>query len=332
VNGPSSLQSNGPGRSAAPGTFQQYYNVIIWDAGDLEDGTICDGTPDSDKVNSLALLNTWMANSEHDCGMFVLGDGIAYDLDQHLTSADALEFMSTWCGVDYVETSYFDLTGGLDGGGITSPVVTGHPNGIFYHGGSPDQFVAYGGCPGINEFDVLAVTANGVEALSYPDYPELTPHIAAVQAENINTAGYTVKTMWFGFGMQYIRDIGSTSPMIRNTLVDEVFEWFGAIRNPDITQGEVPGAYDMAQNFPNPFNPSTTIKFDMKAKGHVTLKVYNVAGQLVKTLVNGVKDAGSYTVTWDGTNNNSSKVASGVYFYKMDTAEYNKTLKMVLLR
>ena len=74
------------------------------------------------------------------------------------------------------------------------------------------------------------------------------------------------------------------------------------------------------------------IKFDMKAKGNVTLNVYNVAGQLVRVLVDEVKDAGSYTATWDGTNNNGSKVASGIYFYQMETEAFCKSRKMVLLR
>jgi len=138
--------------------------------------------------------------------------------------------------------------------------------------------------------------------------------------------------MWFGFSFMYFRDIGPNAPMVRNLIFKEVIEWMQATTNPDITGEETPRAYNLAQNFPNPFNPQTTIKFDMKAKGHVTLKIYNVAGQLVRTLFNGVKDAGSYKVTWDGMNNDGSKVASGVYFYKMDTAGYNKTLKMVLLR
>jgi flagellar hook assembly protein FlgD len=64
----------------------------------------------------------------------------------------------------------------------------------------------------------------------------------------------------------------------------------------------------------------------------VALKVYNVAGQLVRTLVNGTKDAGSYTITWDGKNNRGSGVASGIYFYKMETKDFSQTKKMVMLR
>jgi flagellar hook assembly protein FlgD len=64
----------------------------------------------------------------------------------------------------------------------------------------------------------------------------------------------------------------------------------------------------------------------------VTLKVYNVAGQLVRTLVNGTKDAGSYAITWDGKNDRGSAVASGIYFYKMETKDFSQTKKMVMLR
>jgi len=62
------------------------------------------------------------------------------------------------------------------------------------------------------------------------------------------------------------------------------------------------------------------------------LKVYNVAGQLIRTLVNGEKDANTYSVTWDGTNDRGGAVASGIYFYKMDTKDFSQTRKMVMLR
>jgi len=76
----------------------------------------------------------------------------------------------------------------------------------------------------------------------------------------------------------------------------------------------------------------TTVKYDMKEKGVVTVKIYNVAGQLVRTLVDGVKDAGSYKVVWDGKNNLGAETASGIYFCKMETKGFSATKKMVLLR
>lgn len=94
----------------------------------------------------------------------------------------------------------------------------------------------------------------------------------------------------------------------------------------------VPLATYIEQNYPNPFNPRTAINFSMKERGHVSINIYNIAGQLVKTLVNDTRKAGSYTTHWDGSNNNEMKVASGIYFYKMESMGFRQVKKMVLLR
>lgn len=88
-----------------------------------------------------------------------------------------------------------------------------------------------------------------------------------------------------------------------------------------------PSKYKLYTNYPNPFNPSTLIKYDIKNNGLVKLGVYNVMGQLVKELVNTQQDAGSYTVTFDG-----SKLASGVYFYKLESGDFVDSKKMVLIK
>ena len=139
--------------------------------------------------------------------------------------------------------------------------------------------------------------------------------------------------MWFGFSYMYMRNDAAGSPIDTFHVAADVFNWFQNPINVDITPTDaLPKFTTLAQNFPNPFNPSTTIKFDLKEKGLVTLKVYNVAGQLVRTLVNEVKDANSYTVAWDGKNDRGGAVASGIYFYKMDTKDFSQTKKMVMLR
>ncbi len=85
-------------------------------------------------------------------------------------------------------------------------------------------------------------------------------------------------------------------------------------------------------NYPNPFNPVTNIAYSIKEAGKVTLHVYNIKGQLVKTLVNDVRETGNYTVTWNGRDNTNKSVASGVYFYKMKAQNYNNTKKMILMK
>jgi hypothetical protein len=95
-----------------------------------------------------------------------------------------------------------------------------------------------------------------------------------------------------------------------------------------------PARYQLHQNYPNPFNPETNIEYSVAGEGpvQVGLKVYNVAGQLVKILVDEVKSSGEYEVTWNGKNENNEEVASGIYFYKLKVSDYIETKKMVLLR
>jgi flagellar hook assembly protein FlgD len=93
-----------------------------------------------------------------------------------------------------------------------------------------------------------------------------------------------------------------------------------------------PDVYRLAQNYPNPFNPTTGISYDIPEKADVFIGVYNVTGQLVKTLVNEEQDAGYYKVEWNGTDEADNKVSSGVYFYRMITDEYSDVKRMTLLK
>jgi flagellar hook assembly protein FlgD len=89
----------------------------------------------------------------------------------------------------------------------------------------------------------------------------------------------------------------------------------------------------LAQNRPNPFNPTTTIEFTVKERANVQLRIYNVAGQLIRTLVNEARTPGEvHTATWDGRNDAGQSVSSGVYFYKLVAGTFVQTKKMVLLK
>jgi hypothetical protein len=89
----------------------------------------------------------------------------------------------------------------------------------------------------------------------------------------------------------------------------------------------IPGTAELSQNFPNPFNPITTIRYTLPTRSQVTLTVYNVLGQLVATVVNGEQVPGEHSVIFVGTN-----LASGVYFYRMHAGSFVKTMKAVILR
>ena len=104
------------------------------------------------------------------------------------------------------------------------------------------------------------------------------------------------------------------------------------METPDIMYADPPRVFDLSQNYPNPFNPSTTIQFQIPDAVDVRLKVYDVGGRLVRTLVDEQKKPNVYRVVWDGHDNNGSRVASGVYFYKLEAGAFVKTRKMEILK
>jgi hypothetical protein len=91
-------------------------------------------------------------------------------------------------------------------------------------------------------------------------------------------------------------------------------------------------ATELQGNYPNPFNPETTIRYSVKETVPVTIEVYNLKGQLVRTLVNEVKTAGNYSVVWNGRDSHNQPVSSGVYFYKMNAGKYSNTKKMIMMK
>lgn len=94
----------------------------------------------------------------------------------------------------------------------------------------------------------------------------------------------------------------------------------------------VPDSYVLGDNYPNPFNPSTNIGLSLPQRQEVTLRVFNLLGQEVKTVFQGELDQGRHVLTWNGDNNAGESVASGVYFYRLETKEFTQSKKMMLLK
>jgi flagellar hook assembly protein FlgD len=90
--------------------------------------------------------------------------------------------------------------------------------------------------------------------------------------------------------------------------------------------------FALRQNAPNPFNPVTFIEYELPEAAHVTIDVFNLAGRLVRTVVDETQEPGYKTVAWDGTNASGQKVASGVYLYRMKAGSYVSQKRMVLLK
>ena len=98
-----------------------------------------------------------------------------------------------------------------------------------------------------------------------------------------------------------------------------------------VNNNSAPLSFTLSQNYPNPFNPSTSIQYSLEKSAFVSLKVYNVIGVEVATLVNGVQEAGNFTVQF-GINKGTSNLSSGVYFYRLEAGSFTSTRKLVLIK
>ncbi|NIA29130.1 MAG: T9SS type A sorting domain-containing protein, partial [Actinobacteria bacterium] len=106
---------------------------------------------------------------------------------------------------------------------------------------------------------------------------------------------------------------------------------YKTMHGPVVAEVEIPKKFDLSQNYPNPFNPTTTIRYQLPQVVKVRLQIYNIMGQLVRTLVDGEKEPGYHAVIWDGRNDVGMGVGSGVYYYRLIAGEHVMVKKMALL-
>jgi len=107
---------------------------------------------------------------------------------------------------------------------------------------------------------------------------------------------------------------------------------FGTITTSIDKDPTIPMTYKLDQNYPNPFNPTTTIQYGIANEGRVSLIIYNIMGQEIKTLVNTNQNAGFYSLYWNGLNNNNQMVSSGIYIYRITSKDFVKSKKMIYLK
>lgn len=161
-----------------------------------------------------------------------------------------------------------------------------------------------------------------------------TVKIGAVRSENY---GKKWKTVFFGIGLQMVSDANVDSLLVRSirycsdsnfvTKVEDVY-----------SLSNLPVRYSISQNYPNPFNPITKIVYELPKASEVVLKIYDVRGNEIVTLVSDKKEAGRYEVYWKGTDSKGNRVASGIYLYRImakdlkTKEEFIETKKMVLMK
>ncbi len=177
--------------------------------------------------------------------------------------------------------------------------------------------------------------------------PSGTPVTAIGSEDRVLGAGTVDENGKFGFMAVYgddpmtkeidgIRDGEEYYLKVGEVNTSERFVWSTSnpvVEIPELKSADVlPEHFALAQNYPNPFNPDTRIEFSLPQSSHVTLAVYDILGRKVAILADDQFDAGKHEVTWNGKNELSQQVASGVYFYRMKAGDFEQSRKMLLVK
>lgn len=314
VRGPTSSVSNRPGTRVknVANQLNANYNVILWDVGDLTQG-LGDGTGAPEKSNDYAMVNQFLGGLSSPGGIYICGDDYAQSLNG-AAGQSAVTFRTTYMTYTLTNGNHRPTYG-------ISPVGTGTAGGAF----AGDTWIISGGCPLLNDFDVMTPTGISVMQSSYG------APLSNNGAEISKIAG-NARVMIAGYSFAYIRDDEEDGVMDRAKHLHDILLFMGA--TPDPPTDAAPAMVNaLEQNYPNPFNPQTTIAFSLKQRARVRIDVFNVAGQLVKTLLDETRTAGAYAdVRWEGIDDGGTRVSSGIYFYRLTTDGFTDTRKMVLLK
>jgi hypothetical protein len=331
VRAPGSNVGNSPG-SRVKNVFVQLisaYNTIIWNTGNLSAGTIGDGTGEPDKSDDASLLYTFLDQTYQMAGIYFSGDDLADELYNKPNPGLGLVNLRA-----YIQGAVNPGDGDHKAAGYgTNALVVGEPGSCFDHVPGPDELIAYAGCPSMNDHDVITPTGTSTLEMNYGGTPGQSKG-AVISQRTQNAAASDVGVMLSGFSFHEIRDAEADGVPARAHHLSDVLRCTGdGPSTPPIGARPVARRTTLSQNYPNPFNPVTTIEFTVRERTPVTLRVYNAAGQLVRTLVSDVRAPGvMHTVEWDGRSDAGTAVASGVYFYRLVTADVTQTRKMVLLK
>jgi len=172
------------------------------------------------------------------------------------------------------------------------------------------------------------IPVNGSESIVR--YLNVSTHdIGGVSFEGVFPGGAQPgKLVYFGFPFETIYPADSLG-----AVMSEVLGYL--LIAPSITYesgGVLPEQFELMQNFPNPFNPRTTLRFGIPEGANVSLVIHNLRGQTIKTLVSNELDVGWYEMVWNGDDDENQQVATGLYLGRLQSGEQAKTVKMLYLK
>ncbi|MBD3222876.1 T9SS type A sorting domain-containing protein [bacterium] len=328
TNGPSSGVGNGLGGRATSAQLTGY-STLLYTSGDLSVNLLANGDFDNDPSNDLNVVTNWFAQGDKNA--FFTGDELVRGLLDAGSQGSA--FVNTYLSVNYIQNSVGPLIGNQ-----TAPLVkTIAGNSILT---TVDEWIAYGGCLGINSFDAVEAVGNAERIAEFTD-ANGNPGQYTYAAGIYNAYGpETADVVYMPYDFFYIYNAPGWTPpdgvaggiSARALILRDILDVFGENGTSPIIGADLPDAKMQVRNFPNPFNPSTTIKLNLPRAGEVSLKIFNVRGELVRTLVDGQMTAGEHSIIWDGKSDAGNQAASGVYFYETRANGEVKINKMALVK
>ncbi|MCK5407445.1 MAG: hypothetical protein KAJ37_08325, partial [Candidatus Krumholzibacteria bacterium] len=247
IRGPSSSVGNHPA-SRVVNEVQQIipvYRKIIWNTGDL--GTAFgDGSGDPDKSDDTGLLFNFLEYLPQIGGVWMSGDDVADEWVNTFNSVSATALRSKYMNFNLVSGNHVPVVG-------VSPLGVGEAAGFLSNVFGPDTLVAYGGCPVINDFDVIEPSGTATLEMSYHGNGNWAGAIVADTTTNLQ--GRAVGFVLSGFSYHYIRDARAKSWLAREEHMAKIINWLGNLWTPGLGSGPAVPTNSLLQNYPNPFNP-----------------------------------------------------------------------------
>jgi len=321
---PTSGTGNGLGGRATAAVLDGY-DILLYSCADLSAFLLGNGDHAVDPSRDLQVLGDWFAlGGKH---AFMTGDNLVSGLVG--SGALGAAFVNDLLGVSWVGSWV-----GMFIGNQTSPLVRAIPgNGIIARA---DEWIAYGGCPRRNTFDAIEVAGDAVRLAEFTDAVGNTGVYTYAAATYHHNTVQDARVLLLPFDFLSIRNAPGWTPptghtmAVRAILLQDFLDTIGPFGGLPI--GVAPDAALAVRCYPNPFNPRVTIALSLPRADEVTVKLYDVRGALVRTLVQERFAAGSHELVWDGADDRGAPVGSGVYFAETRTGGAVDVRKLALVR
>lgn len=319
THGATSGVGNGLGGRATD-ELMDGYSTLLYTAGDLGHFTLSNGDANSDRGTDIQLLTEFMARDEVE--ILLCGDNLASDLVQ--SGPQAQSFLSDAMNVVWERKDIRTIINNQ----VAPMVLPELDNNVFFQ---TTGWIAYGGCPGINTFDGVIV-GEGAESLARFTNPSGVVDYQYSAATLNYPNDDKVISLPYDF-MNIYNSPEHPGPLYptRSLMLSEILGHFGYQYGGGIVSTPDAGVFSLT-NYPNPFNPVTKIEYNLPQAGRLTMKIYNIRGELVRNLIDEERPAGNDHVMWAGKTDSGAEVSSGVYFCEVNAGGEVLVQKMALIK